>query len=89
MDDQLRSRLEQLHGELRTVDPDDPAARSAASSLKSAVATILEQPEADSDHRHESLYRQLRESLLQFEAVHPTLTASIENVIDTLVQLGV
>jgi hypothetical protein len=53
------------------------------------VKTILEHPEVDSDHRREALFRQLGESLLHFEAAHPTLTATVENVIDTLVQIGV
>jgi hypothetical protein len=53
------------------------------------VTTILEHPEVDSDHWREALFRQPGESLLHFGADHPTLTATVGNVIDTLVQIGV
>ena len=31
----------------------------------------------------------LKDSLLHFEVAHPTLAADVENVIDTLVKIGV
>ena len=89
MDRQLRSRLEKLNSELHDLDPGSPGARSAADSLRTTVRSILEEPRIDPVRHGQPLYQQLKDSLFHFEAAHPTLSASVQNVIDTLVQLGI
>ncbi len=55
-------------------------------SLKRQLATVIEQLPADEGL---SLSEQLRAGIVKFEAEHPTLAKTAEEVVDNLARLGI
>jgi hypothetical protein len=89
MQDNLKSQLDKLHTDLSEVEPATPEARGAVHSLRTTVREVLDRGNVDVNSGGKTLYQRLKDSLLHLEAAHPTLAADIENVIDTLVKIGV
>jgi hypothetical protein len=89
MQDHLKSQLDKLHTDLSEVEPTTPEARGAVHSLRTTVREVLDQGDIDASAGGETLYQRLKDSLLHLEAAHPTLAADIQNLIDTLVKIGV
>jgi hypothetical protein len=85
MPDSLQSRLHRLHDDLADVAPDTPEAHDAVTSLRLTLGQMLHHGELDLA----LLSARLKDSLLHLEVAHPTLAADVENVIDTLVKIGV
>ncbi len=90
---QLRDVLTQLDAELRQTESVDDETREVLRRLRQDIQALLNRPEdepAEVSARHyNSLGVRLRAALVRFEATHPYLTASMERVIDALVQMGV
>lgn len=89
MNNYLRSQLEKLQNDLHEAELGESGPTSAAQALRTSVGTVLQHFETAPDRHDKPLYEQLRQALLGFESAHPTLSASVQNVIDTLVQMGV
>jgi len=84
----LRTPLEQLQTELDRVPP--PAASDPVlAEVRQATSTLLVQTTTlPTVTPHPSFQEQLRTAIDRFEVTHPTLTAAIEQVIDTLNRMG-
>lgn len=81
-----RETLEQLHRELEAALANNDTTQARLDSLKADIKRALDQLEGDED---ETLVEQLRESVAELEAEHPTLTATISAAIDILSSAGI
>jgi len=81
----LQKKLQKLSDEIAKTQTDDEEKQAKLNELQSLVQQTMEEPE---DHQKQSLRQRLRESLLEFEVGHPTLTASMESVSEYLSSLG-
>ncbi len=86
---QLRKRLEELHGELEQTGNVDPETRRMLSDIDAHIQALLEGPSRDLVRNHRPLTERLRSSLLQFEVSHPDLVPGIERVLDAFNEMGI
>ncbi len=80
MSDKLRQALEELRDELNQIGSNDPKIKKLTDDVQNALAENKEEiPLADS----------LRDTAETFEARHPQLTALINNVMNSLSNIGI
>lgn len=77
----LQAKLEQLHAELENTKTIDPEARQLLEHLRSDIQAMLKEPNAST---RRSLNQRLNAALAQFEESHPSLTLTIQQVLDHL-----
>ena len=84
--EKLRSDLEKLHGELKSITSLDEDEQKLLRQLESDIEGLLStgnlQPDQDSQQR-------LSEALAQIEASHPRVTLLMRQMVDSLAYLGV
>jgi len=83
----LRQMLEQLHAELQRSHGLDDRSRERLDSALSDIEDLLSRAEAGKPP--ESIMERLREAIGVFEQTHPTLTAAIGRLADTLANIGI
>ena len=83
----LRQMLEQLHAELQRSHGLDYRSRERLDSALSDIEDLLTRAEAGKPP--ESIMERLREAIGVFEQTHPTLTAAIGRLADTLANIGI
>ena len=83
----LRQMLEQLHAELQQSHGLDDRSRERLASALSDIEDLLKR--AETGKPPESIVERLREAIGVFEQTHPTLTAAIGRVADTLANMGI
>lgn len=86
--EQLRGALDALEaqlGDMRSLDPDVAAHLDA--NIEQARSVLSGGTAGPQEHR--SLVEQLKDSVLKYEASHPTLAGSIGSVIDALGRMGI
>ena len=83
----LRQMLEQLHAELQRSHGLDDRSRERLDSALSDIEDLLTRAEAGKPP--ESIMERLREAIGVFEQTHPTLTAAIGRLADTLANIGI
>ncbi|MEX0937994.1 MAG: DUF4404 family protein [Pirellulales bacterium] len=84
----LHETLQSLRTQLsETEDLDD----STAEELSTTIADIESALERDDPHaaRHPSLVDRLSDAGRSYEETHPTLSATLARLIDTLAQMGI
>jgi signal transduction histidine kinase len=86
--EQLGNRIQELLDELEKVEPADSAARDRLAQVLHDIRTVVAESEPQSDE-HESLRERFDEAARQFEKSHPTLTAVVGRVADSLANLGI
>jgi hypothetical protein len=79
--------LEQLHAELHRSHGLDDRSRERLASALSDIEDLLKR--AETGKPPESIMERLREAIGVFEQTHPTLTAAIGRVADTLANMGI
>lgn len=80
MSEELKRDLEKLHDELKQLDSDEPKLQKLADEVQTALKESIEDvPLVDS----------LRDAAESFEARHPQLTAIINNVMNSLSNIGI
>ena len=80
MSDKLKRALEELHDELSQIGGDDPKLQKLADDVQHALNESVEElPLVDS----------LRDAAETFEVRHPQLTALINNVMNSLSNIGI
>ena len=84
----LRQMLEQLHAELQRSHGLDDRSRERLDSALSDIEDLLKRAEAPIKSP-ESISERLREAIGVFEQTHPTLTAAIGRLADTLANIGI
>lgn len=80
MSDKLKQSLEELHDELKRLGPSEPTLQKLAEDVQRAIK------EHEEEH---PLMDSLRDAAETFEAGHPQLTALINNVMNSLSNLGI
>ena len=86
---QLHEKLRQLHADLQQAQTVDADERELLQSLMKDVQNLLERSGEQPAQHYQPLSRRLGEAILRFEISHPTLTASMGQVIDALNQIGI
>jgi hypothetical protein len=83
--DQLHRLLAQLHTELVAARPVDAESRDRLQRLAQDIRAVLDaNPKPASAVPYHAMRPKLKDAVTTFEASHPQLTKTIENVIDTL-----
>jgi hypothetical protein len=82
-DEEFRKILEQLHAELASTDPIDAAMRERLRVLQGDIREALAKATPPG-----TLRARLEDSVVHFEAYHPTLARRLAAVIDTLALYG-
>jgi len=86
--EQLRTRLEQLHAELQKADAIDQQQREKLQARANEIEQLLKREEIK-PHHYTVLSERLSEDVAQLEASHPQITLLMRDVIDSLVYLGI
>jgi hypothetical protein len=76
-----------LRRQLDVMEFPNHEAKEKAMKLTELIDQTVDQRETDVDH--EELNKHLKDSVLYFEVSHPTLTATINNIINTLNAMGI
>jgi hypothetical protein len=84
-DEKLRDILEQLHSELERTDSVDDKEREILNHLSTDIQKFLD-PDEDDD---ESLLERLQDAIDHFEVEHPTITAALSQMLNTLSNAGI
>jgi len=80
MSDKLKQALEELHDELKQIGSGDPKLQKLADDVQTALKERVEDV---------PLVESLRDAAETFEARHPKLTALINNVMNSLSNIGI
>lgn len=80
----LNALLEQLHAELQALPELDSQQKVALQDLQQDIQATLNRTNSTP-----GLGQRIRESISLFEGSHPSLTLTLEQVIDTLSSLGI
>lgn len=92
MDDQnrqLREQLERLDAELKGTESVDEGGRTILHKLQQDIQNLLARSGEDSGLEAHPFTAQLRRAIQHFEVTHPTLVASMEEMVNTLSTMGI
>ena len=89
--EQLRQRSEELLEELEQTDAIDADARDRLAGVLAEIRGAVDGKTGDGDEgdEDESLVDRLNEATRHFEESHPTLTAMVGRIADSLSNLGI
>jgi hypothetical protein len=89
-DDELRQLLEELHQKIETTDSVDEKGRELLNHLSMDIRSLLERTGQDSPHGVTSgEVGRIEESIRHFEVTHPTLTATLSQLLNILNNAGI
>ena len=86
---ELRARLEELDAELKRTQPADEAQREHLRAMQHDVQALLDRTGATAQAGDPPTVHGLRAGLQHFEATHPVLAALVEQVLNTLSNMGI
>jgi DNA-binding transcriptional ArsR family regulator len=90
MDEQvLRKLLEQLHSELEHTQSVDEKGREMLRALGDDIRELLARSEANQAEIERTLLDRLEESISYLEVSHPTLTATLSKLLESLSNAGI
>lgn len=92
MDDQnrqLREQLEQLDADLKRTKSMDEAGRTILHMLQQDVQDLLARSGEGASVQEHPIAARLRQAIQHFEVTHPTLVASLEQMVNTLSTMGI
>ena len=87
-DDELRQLLEELHQRIESTDTVDEQGREMLNHLSMDIRNLLErtgEPRRDTSKE----INRLEESIRHFEVTHPTLTATLSQMLNILNNAGI
>jgi lantibiotic modifying enzyme len=85
----LHSTIKDLHAELKRTEPADDHIRGHIERLILEIEMLRQEPGETPLHRYQQFLERLKESIQHLEASHPSLTLSVERVIDALTSMGI
>lgn len=85
MSDEARDHLESVHGQLNEAAG---AGDETAGELADHVGAYLSADEP-SEEAHEDLVQRLSDGVRRFEVSHPSLSATVQTVVDSLTASGI
>jgi len=83
----LRELLATLHQELEQVETVDETTGVVLSNLRADMQRLLDEKGIVTD-KDESLMERLREALDHFETDHPTLSITLQHLLESLAKMG-
>ena len=83
----LRELLDTLHHELEQVDSVDETTEVVLANLRTDMQRLLAEKSAVT-HQDESLVKRMNEALDHFESDHPSLSLTIQHILDSLAKMG-
>ncbi len=86
MPDDAREHLEEVRGRLHEAGA---GGDDHASELAEHVGAFLDAGATPTADQRDDLLERLREGVRRFEAAHPTLSAAVQGVIDSLTAAGI
>lgn len=86
MENELKKALEKLTVELEKIDQNDAEARETLRQVVSRIELKLNEP--DNASHHEGLMDQVKDQAAYFEARHPIIGSTLQDIVDILVRLG-
>jgi hypothetical protein len=90
MDDpKLREQLEQLQAEIRQAHSVDEEGKTLLRDLDADIHDLLARSQEQPVQVPPSTIKGLQDSLAHFEVSHPSLTALISNLLETLSNAGI
>lgn len=90
MDDpKLREQLEQLQAEIKQAHSVDDEGKALLQDLEADIHDLLARSQEESVQVQPSTIQGLQDSLAHFEVSHPSLTALISNLLETLSNAGI
>ena len=87
-DDELRQLLEDLHQRIESTDSVDEEGREMLNHLSMDIRNLLERT-GESRHDTSKEVNSLEESIRHFEVTHPTLTATLSQMLNILNNAGI
>lgn len=89
-DDELRQLLEELHQKIETTDSVDEKGRELLNHLSMDIRSLLERTGQDTPQGATSgEVSRIEESIRHFEVTHPTLTATLSQLLNILNNAGI
>ena len=88
-DKELCKLLEQLHSEIEATQSVDEKEREMLRDLDADIQDLLERCEAEQVETHPITIRRLEDAIDYMTINHPTLTAMLSNMLNTLSNAGV
>jgi hypothetical protein len=85
---ELRRSLERFRTELEKTESIDENARELLRDLEREIEEVLERSGEEGSPADHSVAEHLSAAIAQFEAEHPTLTASLTEILDSLARMG-
>jgi len=86
---QLREELEQLDADLKRTKSVDEAGRTILHMLQQDVQDLLARSGEGARVQEHPIALRLRQAIQHFEVTHPTLVASLEQMVNTLSTMGI
>ena len=88
-DDELRQLLEELHQKLESTDTMDEKGREMLDHLSKDIRSLLERTGHGERRDTSREINRLEESIRHFEVTHPTLTATLSQMLNILNNAGI
>ena len=88
-DDELRQLLEELHQKIESADTVDEKDRQMLDHLSKDIGNLLERTGHGEQHDTSREINRLQESIRHFEVTHPTLTATLSQMLNILNNAGI
>jgi ElaB/YqjD/DUF883 family membrane-anchored ribosome-binding protein len=86
---EVHQRIQELLDELEQIDTEEAAARERLTQVLRDIRDAIEATDGAVPDRSDSLIERLNDATRQFEESHPTLTAMVGRVAESLSNLGI
>lgn len=84
----LRELLQALHQELEQLQSVDEATSSVLTTLRNDTQRLLNSQDVVDDEEEGSLNERMQQALEHFEDKHPSLSLTIQHLLDSLARMG-
>jgi CII-binding regulator of phage lambda lysogenization HflD len=88
-DDELRQLLEELHEQIENTDSVDEKGRELLDHLSMDIRRLLDRTGHEAPRATSREVSRLEESIRHFEVTHPTLTATLSQLLNILNNAGI
>jgi len=88
-DEELRKLLEQLHSEIENTQSVDEKNQEILRDLGVDIRGLLDRSESSPVELHPNMVNRLEETIVNFEAINPSLTTTIIKILDILSGAGI
>lgn len=86
--DKLHQTLDQLHEQLDEAERLDPQTAAQLKKTIGDIRTTLQEKGLEAE-AHSTLSQRLSDAAIHFEESHPTISGTLERLVDMLAQMGI